>query len=89
MTGGNNRPVKTHDVSFADSMSDEFRVEHGFTFATLLLRFPILTVLMKDMQEGIIHSVEPTVSYTCLEEITQQIYLMYDLPTDSVIPFLR
>ena len=59
MTGGNNRPVKTHDVSFADSMSDEFRVEHGFTFATLLLRFPILTVLMKDMQEGIIHAVEP------------------------------
>jgi hypothetical protein len=89
VAGGSNRPVKAHDVPFANSTSCIFRVKYGFTLAGILRRFPKLAALIDDMQLSSVSGVDPPVTYDRIETITREIYAMYGLPASSVMPFIR
>ena len=87
--GASHRPVRAHDGPFSGSMSCTFRVKYGFTFAAILVRFPILANLFEDMEGATMGGAAPPVTYQRLVEITRFIYDLYGLPASAVMPILR
>jgi len=70
-------------------MSCFFREKYGFTYASILVRFPMLAALFEDMEGAIIGGHHPPVKYQRLHEITRVIYDLYGLPSTAMMPILR
>ena len=81
--------MRAHDVPFKTSMSCGFRTKYGFTYAAILVRFPILAKLFEDMEGATMRGHQPPVSYQRLQEITRSVYDLYGLPASAVMPILR